>query len=718
MVNSAIKISVIIVNWNTKDMLADCIDSIEQHAGDLDLEIIVVDNASSDGSPAMIRERYPEVHLIANQENVGFARANNQAMEIAQGDFFLLWNSDAFALPNSIQILLELALEQPRAGLIGAQLRNVDGTFQASHTPFPNLWREFLILSSIGRKLYGRYPSHGPEDELGPQIVDYVEGACMFVRRQAYEEVGGLDEGYFMYAEEVDWCYAMQKNGWQVWYQPRSKVTHLGGASSATRRARREADMYQSRVRFFYKYYGDWHAILLKLLIYSLTVIKIGVHGTLRFVTNNRMGRPVTTLRNLHEKLNSIPVIHRVPNPQNDSRKNVLLLTQVLPYPPDSGPKIKTWNVLKYLIQYHDVTLVSFVRGDQSVEINHLKEYCQAVYTIPIDRGVFRDIWYMLLSFLTNQSFLMIRDDRATMRHLIDQLVAQEQFDVVHADQLNMCQYAARVPQAYKVLDAHNALWLLYKRLADTMSFGPKKLLLNRDWRLLKKYEGKLCRDFEAVLTVSQEDRVALEEAAGKPLDTITIPIAIDTDEVAMVNRRPQANHILHIGTMYWPPNIDGILWFIQEIYPHIIKVRPDVTFDIVGSRPPQTILDYNGQKGINVTGYVEDPTDYYEQAALMVVPLRAGGGMRVKILNALSQGIPMVSTTLGAEGIAVESGKHILIADQPVEFAEAVLRLLDKRQFADELSRNGRQLAETLYDYRAACRPLDEIYGRVNQKV
>lgn len=300
-------ISIIIINWNTRDMLADCIDSIWHHADGLKLDIIVVDNASSDGSQAMLRESYPDVQLIANQDNVGFAKANNQAMQIAEGRYFLLWNSDAFAQPDSLQALLRLAEAQPQAGLIGAQLRNQDGSFQASHTPFPTLWQEFLILTALGRRMYGNsYPSHGPEAEHGPQQVDYVEGACMLVRREAYEQVGGLDEGYFMYAEEVDWCMSIKRAGWQIWYQPASKVTHLGGASSSGRRTRREADLYRSRVRFFNKHYGAFQAALLKGLIYSLTAVKIAVHKTARVLTGGRVGRPVTSLSHLHEKLSDI----------------------------------------------------------------------------------------------------------------------------------------------------------------------------------------------------------------------------------------------------------------------------------------------------------------------------------------------------------------------------------------------------------------------------
>jgi glycosyltransferase involved in cell wall biosynthesis len=389
-----------------------------------------------------------------------------------------------------------------------------------------------------------------------------------------------------------------------------------------------------------------------------------------------------------------------------------LLMTQVLPYPPDSGPKVKTWNVIKYLAREHEVTLASFVRGDQSTEVDVLRRYCGAVYTVPITRSPIQDGLALAHSFITGQPWMMVRDDRAAMRQLVDRLCAETRFDVVHADQLNMAQYAARVPGARKVLDAHNALWLLYRRLAETMPAGPRRWLLERDWRLLKDYEGRLVREFDGVLTVSEEDKAALREAAGASVEMIVIPIAVDTDEIQVVDRAPQANHLLHIGTMYWSPNIDGMLWFVNSVYPRIRDARPDVSLDIVGARPPQelTTLNDNGHS-ITVTGYVQNPQPYLEQAGVFIVPLRAGGGMRVKILEALARGLPLVTTTLGCEGIAVEHGRHLLIADTTEEFADASLRLLNDRALAEELGRNGRRLIEDVYDYRAACRPLETLY-------
>lgn len=293
-------LSIIVLNWNTRQMLVDCLSSVQTAVANLACEVVVVDNGSTDGSQTMLLRHFPDVHLIQNDENVGFARANNQAMTASQGRYMLLFNSDAIATPGAIQSLLDLARTQPRAGIVGAQLVNRDGSFQASHTSFPTLWQEFLMLTGLGRLFYGQwYPSHSPEEEKGPQTVDYVEGACLLVRREAFEDVGGLDESYFMYAEEVDWCHTMRERGWQVWYQPEAKVIHLGGGSSRNRRPQREADLYRSRVQFFRKHYGDRAAWLLKAQIYALTAIKLFIHRLLRLVSGGRYGRPVVSLRHL-----------------------------------------------------------------------------------------------------------------------------------------------------------------------------------------------------------------------------------------------------------------------------------------------------------------------------------------------------------------------------------------------------------------------------------
>jgi GT2 family glycosyltransferase len=297
-------VSIIIVNWNTRQMLAECLASLYASIAGATYDVWVVDNASSDGSVEMLRGEFPAVNVIANDRNVGFARANNQGIAATAGRCVLLFNSDALLTPGALEALLAVANGNPRAGIIGGCLLNPDGTFQASYTDFPSLWQEFLILTGLGRLLRGPwFPSHGPHAGEAPRLVHYVEGACMLVRREAIQAAGGLDEGYFMYAEEVDWCYAMRRHGWQVWYQPQARITHFGGGSSRQRRPEREADMYRSRVRFFRKHYGGAAAAALKTLLYALTAVKIVFHRGLRLATGGRRGRPVVSLRALAASL-------------------------------------------------------------------------------------------------------------------------------------------------------------------------------------------------------------------------------------------------------------------------------------------------------------------------------------------------------------------------------------------------------------------------------
>ncbi len=300
-----IDLSIVIVNWNTRGLLAECLESIEQTVTGMRFEVLVVDNGSTDGSAEMVRQAFPHVRLIVNRENAGFVRANNQAIPLCQGRYLLLLNSDARLLPGAVTETLRCMAEQPRAGVVGLRLLNGDGSFQASYTPFPTLWREFLILSGLGRLLVRRsFPSYGPRIEQGAQPVDgYVEGAYLLLRREAVEQVGALDEHIVMYAEEVDWCYRFRQAGWEVWYLPQATVVHHGGQSSKRRRSRMEAELYRSRVYFFHKHYGRAAARRLTALIYTFTAVKIVVHGLLRRISGGRRGRVVTDWRELQQAL-------------------------------------------------------------------------------------------------------------------------------------------------------------------------------------------------------------------------------------------------------------------------------------------------------------------------------------------------------------------------------------------------------------------------------
>ncbi len=257
-------LSIIIVNWNTRDLLANCLDSIIQTGGELDIEIIVVDNASTDGSQAMVQQQFPQVHLIANRENVGFARANNQALVIGGGRYFLLLNSDTIVLPATLDSLVRLADTHSEAGVIGCKLLNSNGSLQESWASFPTFWSEMLGRNFRTRRLVEETPL--------VYKADWVGGACMLVRPAAIDKVGLLDESFFMYSEEVDWCFRMWQQGWQVYYLAGAEIIHLGGGSASRTSTAQLIRLYESKIHFFDKHYGRWQAALLR---YGLVGVNI-----------------------------------------------------------------------------------------------------------------------------------------------------------------------------------------------------------------------------------------------------------------------------------------------------------------------------------------------------------------------------------------------------------------------------------------------------------
>jgi len=249
-------VSIIIVNWNTRDLLASCLDSITQTAGDLEVEIIVVDNASTDSSQAMVRERQPQVYLIENDRNVGFARANNRALATARGRYSLLLNSDTIVLPGTLETMVRFADLHPDAGIIGCKLLNRDGSLQESWASFPTLKSE--ILGQNVRKW------QAVADTPNAYIVDWVGGACMLVRSVTVDEVGPLDEDFFMYSEETDWCYRVRQKDWLIYYLTSAGVVHLGGGSASRASAEQLLRLYESKIRFFHKHYDPTQAMLLR----------------------------------------------------------------------------------------------------------------------------------------------------------------------------------------------------------------------------------------------------------------------------------------------------------------------------------------------------------------------------------------------------------------------------------------------------------------------
>jgi len=272
-----VDVSVVVVSWNTRDLLARCLASVFAHPPAAAFDVWLVDNGSSDGTPSMVRQDFPQVRLIESKENLGFSAGNNLAMKQAQGHFLLLLNSDAMVLEGTIDALLAAARTDIKIAAVGPRSVNADGSFQASFNDFPVLTCEILDAFGLLKSVWGSfYPSYPPGRSALSRECDWVGGACLLVRRQAIDDVGQLDEGYFMYAEEMDWCYRVRQAGWKVFYCADATVVHVGGASAHRPSAKQRIRLYRSKTRFLRKYKGAVAAAMYRLAIRVSSLLKCG----------------------------------------------------------------------------------------------------------------------------------------------------------------------------------------------------------------------------------------------------------------------------------------------------------------------------------------------------------------------------------------------------------------------------------------------------------
>ena len=407
-------------------------------------------------------------------------------------------------------------------------------------------------------------------------------------------------------------------------------------------------------------------------------------------------------------------------------RPRILFLAHLLPWPLVGGGQIKSYHTLRILSLSYEVTLLAFIRRAEEAQfVDSLRPFCKGgIHVVRLPRGPLRDSGAALLSLLRHESFFMIRDRYSGMivkaRELLgDPDAPHPRFDAIHVDHLQMMSYIRDLPTRTMrvVLDNHNVEFRIPKRLSETPGGNPVfRAFLRGEWPKLRAFERRACRDADHVLAVSKEDAAELtaldpEALTGK---ISVVPIGVDLDYWGSVRPDPGAMGILSIGTMYWPPNVDALRYFCADILPLIWETLPEARLTIVGARPTAAVRALaKAETRITVTGSVPDVRPFAARdGGVFIVPLRSGSGMRVKILNAMAMGLPVVSTTVGAEGIDVVDGENILLADEPAAFARAVVSLLGDRPRAARIGGAGRALMEARYGWDAVAVDLLRVYA------
>lgn len=415
----------------------------------------------------------------------------------------------------------------------------------------------------------------------------------------------------------------------------------------------------------------------------------------------------------------------------------ILLLSPYPPYPPRGGGTMRIYQILRGLAQRHTLTCLTFAPDEAAEEaLAPLRNLCRIITVRgPAPRSVSRRAWTTVASQLPDMA---LRNASPDFRAALHDLVAHERFDVVQAESIEMAPYlmslsstdrALSASRPRLVLDQFNAEYVLQKRAALTdlraaLTFsnpvqrGAGGVYSLIQWVKLARYERAVMQKCDVTIVVSEEDRRALERIGGtrfvvapNGVDTTFFSrAALDRDRLAPLTFAVPA--LVFSGTLDFRPNVDALVWFVDTVLPPILACRPDVRLLAVGKRPAPTLQRLAEQGRLTLTGEVADVRPYLAGAMVYVVPMRIGGGIRLKVLEAFALETPVVSTSLGVEGIVgLRDGVHCLLADAPQQFAGSILRLLDNPATRRTLGAAGRELACTGYDWETIIPRLEAAY-------
>jgi polysaccharide biosynthesis protein PslH len=385
----------------------------------------------------------------------------------------------------------------------------------------------------------------------------------------------------------------------------------------------------------------------------------------------------------------------------------ILWLKTELLHPVDKGGKIRTYHMLKELKRAHHITYLTLDDGSADSNARELaSEYCHEVICVPhsarekFSAGFYGELAANLISPLP---YAIKKYESAEMRRLVHERATE--CDLVVCDFLAPAINVPAQLACASLLFQHNVEAMIWKRHYEVQSNPLKRAYLHAQWRKMRDFERKTCREFDTVVAVSREDRDLMGHEYG--LDAVfDIPTGVDTEYFKPTGTvQPKPFNLVFTGSMDWLPNEDAMRYFTEQILPVIKKEIPSVTLTVVGRNPYPGLLELSARDpSIDVTGRVDDVRPYIEAAAAYIVPLRIGGGTRLKIYEAMAMGKPLVSTTVGAEGLPLRDGDELILADTPEAFAGSVVRVLHDHVFADRLGQRAADRVREEFGWRGVA--------------
>ena len=704
-------------------------------------EIIVV----GDGA---VRVDPPPYEAPVRVRSLSFERASAadvwlRAVESASRDVVVLLDDDTIVDPTFLRPLID-GFKDPFTFAVAPRANRWDG-----NTPAPQPGRGRGALRH-GRLRWWSVP--WTEGEVGPEPTLWAARSGCAYHRTRFLELGGFDSLYGDELADLDLCFRAWRHGWQVLSTGRSLVRRRNPASSSARSPRgdlaeRDSILFHwGNLDSFGESIRSQVALIAGFLVaaregqLNLRPLRYSAASLPRLLVRRlRYGCEASTSVETALRISSHPYHlrhHRTRGSRRDPRDErtetpasgsrleapdahqvaparPLRLLQVLPhlpYPPVHGGAVRMWNELKVLAARHQVDILSFHEPD-------------------MDPGQLR-VAIARMEELGNRVRVVARRPLPTAPDLLERIVHMEMFDCpeMHEallDMVDSCRYDAILyhktemgfyalprPAPMQILVEHIVFHLAYRRqfLRRGRSWFPRTI----EYLGLRRHELDRCRSFDCVLTMSATDARFLRARLPSHPCILESPNGVDTGYYRFNPDRPRGNDLLFIGSFDHSPNVDGIRFFLSTVYPLVKAAIPDVRLFIVGPGPYGSLPEVAAESSAIATGLVEDIRPFMQQCAVFVAPILAGSGTRLKILEAMSAGIPVVSTTVGAEGIEAVAGTHLLIADNPPEFAASVLRLLQEDDLRRRVQINARALVETRYDWQIIGAGLESVLYRL----
>lgn len=391
----------------------------------------------------------------------------------------------------------------------------------------------------------------------------------------------------------------------------------------------------------------------------------------------------------------------------------ILQLFPYLPTPPTSGGALRIYHILKHLVKNHDVTVAGFgEEGDMELFKEDFPELEGKMHFVKRKRTRYRRMM-QLYSLFTSHSYWYNWGQSKKLKTKIDKLIARKNFDIILAEFASMGHFEFQT-DAVRVLDAHNIEYDNFRRMSTLDWSYIRKKFYEREYKKVYKEEVAAFNRHDAIFTTSERDgSIIKKDVTDTP--QYVIPNGVDTEFFSSSGADPEPFSMVFTGAMSYVPNYDGMIWFLDNIFPIIKKSIPQAKVYIVGSNPPAALKKRQSDSVI-VTGFVDDVRPYVDQSSVFVVPLNMGSGTRLKVVEALSMEKPVVSTSIGCEGIDVEDGEHLVVRDEPAAFAEAVVQLFNDSQLQNKLIYNGYDLVKSNYDWEVICRSMDDAFHELTQ--